>query len=269
MSLLFSLAYTGLLGSILSTARGRGVYYSIIAIGGSLGWAFGGLLAGLLYSGGLALLAASALIAAGFAAALPVSMEASSERPSLTQLLSSLRGSGALTSSVVASQAALLIFFNSAALKLKSELGDPIKFGIVFTTLTAVVSAAVRPLAGKLSDVVGHERLLLLSNAAYIPMCFGITVLSGAALIALWLVPLYPFRDVALSMSVSTRLPANLQGTAAGVIVFANSFSGLLSIVLSPVLRGLALEGVLLVILPLLSLSILLLAIDMRSSRLV
>ena len=126
----------------------------------------------------------------------------------------------------------------AASLKLKAEVGDPLLYGLVFSTATAALGAAARPLAGRASDALGHTRLLALSTGLYIPLAYGVVVAHGAWLVLVWLVPLYPFRDVAQSMSVSVSLPRALQATAAGVIEFSTSLGGLLVLALYPLLAG-------------------------------
>ncbi len=172
------------------------------------------------------------------AASTPGSLEAPTP-PGLGDVARGLAGLRFLAVSLVLSSAGLSLFAGAAALKLRAEIRSPVLYGLVFATITALVGAAVRPLAGWASDRLGHVRLLLASTLAYIPLAYGMLVAHGLLLAALWVLPVYPFRDVAMMLSASTMLPESLQATAAGVVSFSNSLSGLVLAVLSPALgRG-------------------------------
>jgi hypothetical protein len=256
----YSIAYSALLGALLAGVRGSGVAYSMIAAAGSLGWALGGLLGGYAFRHGpLAAYGLSSLmIALGYAAGYAsVTAELEPERrPGVGEVVSASRRIMFVVVSVILGQAALNVFFSSASLKLKAEIGDPLVFGLVFSTITAILGALARPLAGMASDRLGEVRLLALTAAAYAALAYAVAVLRGLPLILAWLIPLYPFRDVAVSMSISSRLPRSLQATAAGIISFTTSASGALSLALAPAIRGLDITGVFTVCAALLAASI-------------
>ena len=97
------------------------------------------------------------------------------------------------------------------------------------TTLPALTGFAARPIAGIVADKMGGVRLLAVVNTLY-SMLVGLTLgARGVFLVLLWATPLFPFRDVAASISVSTRLPPSLQATAAGILSFASSSAGTLA----------------------------------------
>ncbi len=238
----YSIAYSALLGAILAGVRGSGTAYSVIAAAGSIGWALGGLLGGYSFGYGpvVAYGASAFMIAAGYLAGYAyVTEELEPEsRPSPSEVLEASRRILLVVASIVLGQAALNIFFTSASLKLKAEIGDPLLFGLVFSTATAILGALARPLAGLASDKLGEVRLLAVTAIAYALLGYAVATLRGYLLIAVWLIPLFPFRDVAVSMSVSSRLPGKLQATAAGIISFATSTSGLIALTLAPLIKG-------------------------------
>ncbi len=243
-----SIAYTAYSGALLAGVSGSGYLYSVIAIGGSVGWALGGLAAGLLHGLGARVeyAVAGLLVAAGYSVAVastPGHLEAS-EKPGLRDVANGLVRVAPLSASMILSASALSLFANSISLKMKAEIGNPLLYSLVFSTATALIGAAVRPLAGAASDRIGHLRLYALSTLAYIPLSYAMTLAHGAMLAALWLIPIYPFRDVGAMMSLSTRLPRSLQATAAGIASFSFSLSGFLLVPLSALIRGRGLSTV-------------------------
>ena len=259
-ALVYSIAYSALFGAMLAGVSGSGYLYSVIAAAGSVGWGLGGLVAGALH--GLGPMAefgfAGLLMGLGYLSAYAsttAELEAT-ERPGIRDVASSLGRIVPLFASITLGGAGLNLFFTSSSLKLKAEIEDPLLYGIVFSTITALLSAGVRPLAGRISDRVGHVNLLALATALYIPLAYGILVTHGLALALLWIIPLFPFRDVALSMSVSVSLPRSLQATAAGVIAFSSSIGGLLVLTAYPVIKGKGLENVFAITISMLVLSL-------------
>ncbi|MCS7106562.1 MAG: MFS transporter [Acidilobaceae archaeon] len=134
--------------------------------------------------------------------------------------------------------AGLTLFFSMIAVKLYRELGnDLLLFGFVGVSLTSLLSALARPLAGLVVEKVGEERALLLVVIAY--SLYGISLyLAGGFLLALlWLLPFYPFKDVAQAVYVSRRLPMELQATAAGILTMIYSLSSVANLIAYPVLE--------------------------------
>jgi len=259
-----SISYTAFMGALLAGVSGSGYTYSIAAAGGSVGWGLGGLAAGLLHSlGPRPEFATAALLEAlGYLIAVattPPSLEAS-ETPRLAELAGGLRRLSWLTGSIILSSAGLTLYASSVSLKLKAEVENPILYGLTFSTITALVGAAVRPVAGRVSDRLGHVRLLALTTAVYILAGYGMLVAHGPALVIIWILPIYPFRDVSMMLSASIMLPRRLQATAAGVVSFAASVSGFVVLLISPALMAGRLARVFVISALLLGLSLAMLA---------
>ncbi len=236
-ALAYALAYSSLMGMMLEYSGGSGFRYSLVAAFGSAGWALGGLIGGAsleaLWRGSF--IVSAGLVAAGYLVAFAWAPEGSRGGFGVYSLLEALRHVALPTIAAVASGAGLAVFYGAASIKLSTIVESDLLYGALLTTVPAALGAAVRPLAGRLSDALGHERLFAAANAAY-----GVETLVFAAasspllLAAAWVAPIYPFRDVALSLMISTRMPARLQATAAGVINFSGSVSGLIAAASSP-----------------------------------
>ncbi len=239
----YAIGYSAFLGAMLSGVKGSGYRYSIIAAAGSAGWGLGGVLGGFLYEFGARIAFTVSAILIGLAymiAYIHIVAGLEVERqPRVKEVVDASRRSSVLITAIIIGQTALGLFFSAASLKLSSEIENPLLFGVAFSTITAFLGALTRPIAGRTSDLIGHERLLLATNIAYITLSYAIAVLHGLALIAAWILPVFPFRDVALSLSISTRLPSHLQATAAGIISFTTSISGLMILVIAPQLESL------------------------------
>ncbi len=262
----YAIGYSAFLGAMLSGVRGSGYRYSIIAAAGSIGWGMGGVLGGLLYGLGarVAFTISAFLIGVAYIIAY-IHIEAGLEverQPRIGEVVRASRRALVLVIAIVVGQTALGLFFSAASLKLSSEIEDPVLFGIAFSTITAFLGALVRPIAGKTSDKIGHDRLLLATNIAYILLSYSVAVLYGLTLIIAWILPVFPFRDVSISLSISTRLPSHLQATAAGIISFSTSISGLMIISIAPQLKSQTIIDVFYINTILLSLSSILIAYE-------
>jgi len=240
-ALMYSLAYSALMGMVLEYSGGSGFRYSVLAAFGSAGWALGGLVGGaslgVLWRGSF--IVSSVLLAAGYSVALLWGPRAAPHRFRVGDVLEALRHVAVPAMAAVAGGAGLVIFYGAASIKLSTLIESDVLYGAVLTTIPAAVGAAVRPIAGKVSDALGHDRLFSATNAAYaVEALIFAASSSPLLLIAAWTAPVYPFRDVALSLMISSRMPPHLQATAAGVINFTVSLSGLTAAASSPLYQG-------------------------------
>jgi len=232
-----SVSYTALTGALLAGVTGSGYAYSLVAAGGSVGWGLGGLVAGLLHPLGpkLEFAFAGLLEAIGYimaVASTPPGLEAP-RAPRLEELPAGLSRALWLAGSLILSSAGLTLYTSVVSLKLKAEIVNPLLYGLTLSTATAFAGAAVRPVAGRVSDTIGHARLLALTTIVYMLVGYGMLVSHGLALAILWVLPIYPFRDVAMMLSISRMLSGSLQATAAGIASFSTSISGFLVLLLS------------------------------------
>ncbi|MEM1825817.1 MAG: hypothetical protein QXX35_03585, partial [Desulfurococcaceae archaeon] len=60
----------------------------------------------------------------------------------------------------------------------------------------------------------------------------------GLPRIALWIIPIYPFRDTATTISISRRVSLKLQSTSAGLNMTMTSLSGLIVLSIISFTRG-------------------------------
>ncbi len=234
-ALAYALAYSSLLGIILAESYGSGIKYSIITSFGSLGWALGGLLGGFFYEawGQVGLTASSILVAAAYMNVYIFYREKDDvdiAAPPARLVVEGLKSIWLLVVSISLGWAALTIYYGAVSIRLSQEVESDIAYGLALTTLPAIAGFLVRPLAGLAADRLGGERLLAIVNVAYGLVAFMTLPASGLYLLLLWVTPLYPFRDVASSISVSRRLPRSLQATAAGILSFTSSVAGFLGI---------------------------------------
>ncbi|BAA79511.1 conserved hypothetical protein [Aeropyrum pernix K1] len=240
-SLVYALSYSALMGLVLGESGGSGFRYSVIAAFGSLGWALGGLAGGAAYSrlGSLGLLVAAALMAASYLVALSASPPRGGAAPSVGETITALKGVLPLFASLSTSWAALGFFFGAASIRLSEALESPIAYGLVLTTVPALLGFLARPAAGRLVDKAGAVAVLALSNAAYslLALVFGLPT-SPALLALAWSLPLYPFRDAAAAIAVSSRLERRLQATAAGLLSASESVGGAATLALALLLDG-------------------------------
>ncbi len=239
----YAIAYSALTGIILASVGGSGWKYSLVTLLSSIGWAMGGVIAGVLYGyGPMAEYGCSAsFVALGYLLAYmlaPSSEDGAKTRVSTRQVITAAYKLVPITASIVLSATGLMLFYGAVSLKLAREVNDPILFGLVYSTLSALLGALVRPLAGLLTDRVDPLVLMVVSSLAYTVLNFGIAIAHGIILVVLWLTPIYPFRDVAIYMAVSRSLPRELQATAAGMVSFAISLSGIIIVLISPLLHG-------------------------------
>ncbi|MCX8196421.1 MAG: hypothetical protein N3F67_05030 [Acidilobaceae archaeon] len=267
LGLLSTLFAAGAFGSLLRASGGSASRYARLSLLFPLAWAAGGLLPAPAveaygYLGAFVLIgflySLSSLLAVLF-------VENSLATGNVGGALRSLPLGPLL--GIALFSAGLNLFFSMVAVKVYRELGsDLFLFGLVGVSLTSLASALARPLAGRLVEGVGEGRAFLLSIFAY-SLYAVLLYLSGGLLLALlWLVPLYPFKEVAQTMYVSKSLPRELQATAAGIVSMIYSLSSLANFLLYPALRESSLERGLAAMLLLSLLSLLLLFRSWRKS---
>jgi MFS family permease len=221
-SLLSVLFYTNVLGILLGLIRGSGRLYGLITIAAPLGYGVGSIIPGLLEPvGGYKLV----FVFLGFVGGLA---------PLMLLLAPSNPGGGGSTLGVVVrtfktiplslilaiilGNLALTLYWNVMSIKLYEVTGSLLAFGFIGGFLTTILSTMARPLAGVVVDRFKADlalALVLLAYAIYNTILFYTT---GLAFILLWLIPLYPFRDVAQTMALSRRVDQSLQASVAGLL---------------------------------------------------
>ncbi|MEM1685324.1 MAG: MFS transporter [Acidilobaceae archaeon] len=267
--LLYSLASTvfwsNTLGYILEARWGSAIFYAKATILLTLGWALGSLAPGVL---GLFMGYNDIFIVLGLTYVIPPILAVYAVIGSGRNLNSKPGKSLKLTISIpiglfislIALAAGLNIFWSIFSIKLYYELNrDILIYGLISGTLPALVSAIIRPIAGLAVDKFGEKRILVYTIIAYIIYSLLVYNSSGLILAILWLIPIYPFKDIAQTMYISKRLPPELQATAAGILTQINSISSLLNIIAYPIVENYGLLGGLVVNIILLTLSVVIL----------
>jgi len=231
ISILSVLFYTNVLGLLLGLIRGSGRLYGLITIATPLGYGVGSIIPGLLEPIGgyrlvflfigvvegisplMLLLVPSNSGGAGFA------LKAAIEVFKLIPL--------SIIAAIMLGNLALTLYWNVMSIKLYEVTGSLLAFGFVGGFLTTILSTLVRPLAGVLVDRFKADLVLASTFLAYAIYNTILFYTTGLAFILLWLIPLYPFKDVAQTMALSRRVNQNLQATVAG---FLNMLWGLASL---------------------------------------
>ncbi len=229
-----SLSGPAILGTILHATGRSGKAYSYIAMVAAIGWVIGGILPGLLidivkpiglftltgFMGTLAILIQYIYY--------PHRVDDTDNKIGLNELGRAIAATKELILVIILSNAALNLYYNMVSLKVYSEIKNLLLYGIIFSTSTALANAIVRPYSGKLVDKYDPINILLVSLIAYLFLNTGIYLSTGLILFILYAIPIYPFRDTAITISISRKTPLKLQATAAGIMAASTSISGIL-----------------------------------------
>ncbi len=236
LTLVYTLFYMifqpAVMGTVLSESGGIGATLSFYLLSSSLGWALGGVLPGTImrkttlsysFALGALILALSTMISIKYYPVRGYPM------PSLNDMKKALSYNKKIIATFVLSSSGIMLFIGAYSLRLYMVIGNPIAYGFVFTTITGVLGALVRPLAGKLTDRLTPQLVLLFSLVGYIVLGMVAPFLPRLPLIIVWLTPIYPFYELSSYAWISRRMPANLQSTAAGVFSTSSSLGGIIN----------------------------------------
>jgi MFS family permease len=241
-SLFYGIAYTALTGVLLAGSAGRARTYSLVTLWGSVGWALGGPLAGLLYDYGAVVefTSSALLVAVAYLVAYATTPRELDRVPGVggRDVARAVRLLAPFVVFASLSAAGLAAFYGSFSLKLRAEVEDPLAYGLLFSALPALFGAAARPLAGYVCDRFSALRVAVAVTTAYLGLNYVLASYSGLVAIVAWLVPLYPFREVSLYMVSSRMLPQGLQATAGSTVSFSVSVAGFIVAAMSPLLEG-------------------------------
>jgi MFS family permease len=141
---------------------------------------------------------------------------------------------------VILSLTALELMWNASSYKIRAfvnseRLGDTL-YGVIYVMVPGVLGAALRPLAGYLSDKYSVHTMFLLSVLSYSAVFTAFTLLPPPLFLIAWFVPVYQFFDQAIMMNISRALPMRYQSTAAGTLSTAWTIAGLSVLALSPLM---------------------------------
>ncbi len=226
----WTISIPSVMGTLLDRTRSSSMHYSIYAMFGSVGWGLSGVLAGFLagaFGDRIVFVVAAALLGTGlmFAYAThPGGGGGVSARDVLAGAKLVLLPLLAAATSIAAADG----FYGVFSLKLRDIAGSSEVFGLLYTTLPALVGVFARPAAGVVTERLGALRSFFCVVASYAVVLPLMAVTSGPVAVMFWILPLWPFLDQSMVMLISRSLPGCLQGLAAGVVNTAYSLAGLL-----------------------------------------
>ena len=224
-------------GALLHATRSSGIQYSIYAVFGTIGWGLGGPFSGLLIRIGgwsLAYYVAALTVLLGYVVAyvfFPSHVVGGGA--GFREIVSASRRVIFFFASSVLATAGFLLFFGNYALILRSRIGDPGLFGIVYTFIPALLGIMVRPFIGVLTERTEPSRIALTGILLYMAVITGLTYSTGLPMIILWALPVYPFLDQGFMLTFSRRLPGKLQAFASGIWSTALSLGGVIVLAIS------------------------------------
>ncbi|MFZ8793822.1 MAG: MFS transporter, partial [Acidilobaceae archaeon] len=221
-SLLSVLFYTNVLGILLGLIRGSGRLYGLITIAAPLGYGVGSIIPGLLEPVGGYKLVFIFLGVVGGLAPLMLLLAPSNPGGAGSPLGVVVRAFKTmplrLILAIILGNLALTLYWNVMSIKLYEVTGSLLAFGFIGGFLTTILSTMARPLAGVVVDRFKADlalAIVLLAYAIYNTILFYTT---GLVFMLLWLIPLYPFKDVAQTMALSRRVDQSLQASVAGLL---------------------------------------------------
>ena len=240
---LFTISSPSVTGTYLAATSSSGISYSYYGIGGSLGWAFGGVIGSALMGafGAPASFTYSFMaVLAGFTFAYicyPTHIDLG-KAASFKESLRAVRFARNALVPVILALIALELMWNASSYKIRvfvnSEgLGD-IVYGVIYVMVPGVLGAVLRPLAGYISDKYSVRSMFLISVLSYSAVFTAFTALPPPIFLVAWFIPVYQFFDQAAMMGISRALPRKYQATAAGAMSTAWTLAGISVLVLSP-----------------------------------
>jgi len=227
-------------GIILHSVEGVGKPFSIFGLAGSIGWATGGLLPGVLHNHGgsvfVFVFAGTIISISSIIAFMVYPKTLTFTSPSIKDLFKGIRNVSILFIAMLVGSAGIGIYISSVGVKLYEEVGNILVYGMLFSTLTGITGAMVRPLAGALVDRFTPQFVLFTVFISYGILSFLMPFFSGIIFIILWLLPVYPFYETSGYTTFSRRLPPSLQATSAGIVGTSTSLSGFINIFSSKII---------------------------------
>ena len=244
----WTISIPSVMGTLLDRTGSSSMHYSIYAMFGSMGWGLSGVLAGFLagaFGDRAVFVVAAALLGAGLTSAY-VTHPGGGGGVSTREVLAGAKLVLFPLLAAAASIAAADGFYGVFSLKLRGIAGSSEVFGLLYTTLPALVGVFARPVAGILVERLGALKSFFCVIASYAVVLPLMAVTSGFIAVVFWVLPLWPFLDQSMVMLISRSLPGRLQGLATGVVNTAYSLAGLLVLVaaLTPAFSSLCIAAV-------------------------
>lgn len=215
---------------------GRG--YGFFAVGSSIGWGLGGIVAGVLaeYISIRGVLAISGILAGTAYVIAYIILRGYDWRYSPTSFSAMMKGPILFVAlSCIILTVGIDYAFNLISVQLYYEVDENLfLYGLFLTSIPAFVGAIIRPVAGIIADMLGGLRTVLLSITMYIAVYLFVAILRGLYLALLWIIPVYPFYDTGFIRLASEVSSKDKRGTAMGVINTSMSIAGSSVFLLGP-----------------------------------
>lgn len=235
-------------GIVMVLTNRRGKSYSILMTLSSIGWAIGGLFPYLLVTlfGSISVflvvcilsLVASMLVLIFYPQEISEKPIVSFNSNLLRIVKHVVRKTYLLCLSAVIANAGLSMFYSVIGLRIYGEVGNLLIYGALLSTLTALAGAIARPFSGFLVDTYDPVRIALFSILSYYVLDTSIYFTRGYISMILWILPIYPFRDTAMTLALARKVELEYQSSLAGVFSALNTLSGLLILSLSRISGG-------------------------------
>jgi len=215
------------LGALLESARGSARTYADVTLVFPISWGIGPLIPGVLEPvGGYVMVFTVTGFLAGLSSIL-LAIASKAEDDGVSEypnIMASFKLLGSqLILALLAAGAGLNLFWNIMSIKLYETSGSLILFGLIGGTLSTLLSIAARRLAGMIADRIEPIKMLAIVYAIYAVYGLIMYKLEGLPFMILWLTPLYPFREVSQTMTISRALPREAQTTAASIVTLTYS----------------------------------------------
>lgn len=230
-------------GVVMALTNRRGRSYSILMTLNSIGWAIGGLFPYFLveHFGSRSVFivvcilsfVASTLALIFYPAETTVRNLDSFNSNILRIIKHIISKTYLLCLSAVFANSGLALFYSVMGLRIYSEVENLLIYGALLSTLTALAGALARPISGLLVDIYDPVRIVTLSILSYYVLDTSIYYTKGYLSMILWILPIYPFRDTALTLALARRVELKYQSSLAGVLSAINTLSGLIILFIS------------------------------------
>ncbi|RLC35765.1 hypothetical protein DRH29_05825 [candidate division Kazan bacterium] len=204
--------------------------YGFFALGGSIGWGLGGIVAGLMASyTNIRLTLILSGILAGLAYTLSYFVLGKYEWKytpvRIAYILKGVLGYVALTCIILT--LGMEYALNLISVKLYYEVNENILlYGLAITSLPSFTGAIVRPIAGAIADKLGGVKTVLVAIIMYSLVYLLASFLRGYTLVLLWIIPIYPFYDTGFIRLASEVSGKDRRGLAMGLINTSMSIAG-------------------------------------------
>ncbi|MCX8186212.1 MAG: MFS transporter [Sulfolobales archaeon] len=240
----WAISWPSILSAVFSGGISPGKAYSYFTLGSGLGYSFGSLAMGPIYSALRAEGVFTTMAVIYLLTYLIFFIQYPTKGPSRHGLRDVSESPNAILKLIpVLTAFSFIVFarellYSIAPLKLTyeirevftptSELVEYTLFGTVFGGITALLSVPARVLAGKLSDRYNPAKILFAISIAYLITYWLFVTTEGLIPIIVWQLPLYPFLDVSINTYIARYVPRHAVTLGFGTVLTFSAIGGLL-----------------------------------------